>query len=184
MITLIEYHCNKDQTTTTYHRCTFVRGVCYIVIVSEKASKVSGKIRHNIRDLSEDVHCLGDNTEVKVVMVDDSDQRDWLAAACICPLLAQHQIAHTGIMSAESGLEVIRTDQSGSYFMACIDGEGEVLFNGGWRKLRPGHACFVTTLCAKCASFRARKVMELCVGAVCGIEGRGSDRNFSISSSG
>ena len=46
-----------------------MRGVCYIVIVSEKASKVSGKIRHNIRDLSEDVHCLGNNTEVKVVMV-------------------------------------------------------------------------------------------------------------------
>ena len=120
-----------------------MRDVCYIAVVSENASKVSRKIRHNIRDLSEDVHRLGDNTEVKVVVADDSDQRDWLAGACICPLLAQHQIAHTGIMSAESGLEVIRADQSGSYFMACIDGEGEVLVNGGWKKLKPGNACLL-----------------------------------------
>jgi len=113
------------------------------VAVSEKTSKGNRKIRHNIRDLSEDLHQLGGNTQARVVVADDSDQRDWLAGAYICPLLAQHQIVHTGIMSAESGLEVIRADQSGSYFMACIDGEGEVLFNGGWRKLRPGHACLL-----------------------------------------
>ena len=112
----------------------------YIMIVSKGAAKGNRKIRHNIRNLSEDVHNLGADTTVMVVVADNSDQRDWLAGACVCPLLTQHQIAHTGILTADSGLEVIRADQSGSYFMACIDGEGEVLVNGGWKKLKPGNA--------------------------------------------
>lgn len=113
------------------------------MVVSEKASKGNRKIRQNFRDLSEDVHRLGDNTKTMIVVADNSDQRDWLANAKICPLLAQHHITHTGLMWVESGLEVVRADQSGSYFMACIDGEGEVLFNGGWRKLRAGRACLL-----------------------------------------
>lgn len=117
--------------------------MCYIILVSGNASKGNRKIRQNVRDISEDVHRLGDNTQAEVVVADDSDQRDWLADAWICPLLAQYKIAHTGIMSAESGLEVIRTDQSGSYFMACIEGEGEVLVNGRWKKLKPGNACLL-----------------------------------------
>lgn len=117
--------------------------MCYIKIMSDDSSKIARKIRHNVRDLDEDVHQLGGNAEVQVVVADDSDQRDWLADAYICSLLGQHQIAHTGIMSVESDLKVIRADQSGSYFMACISGEGEVLVNGRWKKLKPGNACLL-----------------------------------------
>ena len=31
---------------------------------------------------------------VRVVRVGDQDHRDWLQAAPVCPLLAQHQIIH------------------------------------------------------------------------------------------
>ena len=109
------------------------------------ARKLQGprKIRQNIRDLTEDVHKLGEKTRTLVVVSDDSDQREWLSDAQICPLLGQYNIAHAGVMWVESGLEVIRTDQSGSFFMACIDGEGEVLFDGGWRVLGSGQACLL-----------------------------------------
>lgn len=103
----------------------------------------SRKIRHSVRDLTEDVHHLGDKTLLQVVVADDLDQREWLVDAEICPLLSQYNIAHIGLTQVESGLEVIRTDQSGSYFMACTGGQGQVLFDGGWRTLRPGQACLL-----------------------------------------
>ncbi|NWK55295.1 helix-turn-helix transcriptional regulator [Verrucomicrobiaceae bacterium N1E253] len=91
----------------------------------------------------EDVHILGEGTRHVVVAADDSDSRAWLAEAPRCPLLAQDNILHTGMMWVESGLEVIRTDQSGSYFMACMGGMGEVMFDGGWKRLRSGQACLL-----------------------------------------
>ena len=93
--------------------------------------------------MTEDVHVLGADTRHIVVAAADSDPREWLSHAEICPLLAQYHIAHAGVMWVESSLDIVRTDQSGSYFMACIGGEGEVLFDGGWKRLSAGNACLL-----------------------------------------
>ncbi len=79
----------------------------------------------------------------RVVRSDDSDQREWMADSPICSLLSQHHIAHVGILWARYPFELMRTDQSGSYIMACFKGKGEVLVDGAWKVLSAGEACLL-----------------------------------------
>lgn len=72
-----------------------------------------------------------------------SGDRPWLADAPECPLLAIHQIAHIGIMRARFPYEILRNRQSGTYLLACFEGEGEVLADGAWKRIRAGHACLL-----------------------------------------
>lgn len=108
-----------------------------------KTNSRPSTIRPRHKQLVDDVQNLGMGNRYIVVAADDSDTREWLTDAAVCPALSLYNIVHTGVMKVESGLEVVRTDQSGSFFMACIDGEGEVLFDGGWKRLRAGNACLL-----------------------------------------
>lgn len=75
-----------------------------------------------------------------VVSRDDTDGRSWMENAVQCPFFSQYNIQHAGVMDAGASLEVLRLDQSGSYFMATVEGEGEVMIDGVWRKLTGGQA--------------------------------------------
>src|SRR5690606_32549147 len=61
----------------------------------------------------------------------------------VCTLLRQHHIGHVGILHAEAGCEVVRNQQSGTFMMACFEGEGDVLADGAWRPLRAGECCLL-----------------------------------------
>ena len=89
-----------------------------------------------------DIQILG-SSEYMVVRSDDSDPRPWLASSPICPLLAQHHIAHAGILWARYPFEIKRNFQSGSFMMACFHGEGKVMVDGAWKILRAGEACLL-----------------------------------------
>ncbi|MBT3483206.1 MAG: helix-turn-helix transcriptional regulator [Opitutales bacterium] len=85
-------------------------------------------------------HFIG-KSDYLVVRSDNSDRRSWLRNAPVCSLLANHHIAHVGIMRARFPFEVTRTDLSGTYMMACFEGEGKVLVDGNWHTLGAGQAC-------------------------------------------
>jgi len=89
------------------------------------------------------VRVLGERTRVRVVRVGDQDLRDWLKDAPVCPLLAQHQIIHVGIMEARAPFEIVRTDQSGTFMLACLSGEGSILVDGSWKSVKAGEACLL-----------------------------------------
>ncbi|MCZ6673117.1 MAG: AraC family transcriptional regulator [Verrucomicrobia bacterium] len=91
---------------------------------------------------SGDIQNLG-ASQYLVVRSDDSDPREWLSDSPICPLFSQHHIAHAGILWARYPFELMRTYQSGSYMMACLEGEGKVLVDGNWKLLRAGEACLL-----------------------------------------
>lgn len=88
-----------------------------------------------------DVQILGKATRYVVVRADASDMRGWLMKGSVCPLLAHHHISHAGIMEAASPFEVIRNDQSGTFMIACHEGEGEVMADGQWKRIRAEQAC-------------------------------------------
>lgn len=90
-----------------------------------------------------DIQILGEKTRYLVVRAHKEDMRGWLQPGTVCPLLAQHHISHVGIMDAEPPFEVIRTDQSGTFMLACISGEGEVMADGDWKRIRAGQACLL-----------------------------------------
>ncbi|MEW6301876.1 MAG: AraC family transcriptional regulator [Verrucomicrobiota bacterium] len=75
--------------------------------------------------------------------VNTDDPRPWLAKAALCPALGQHQIAHLGICEAMAPYQVVRTRQSGTYFLACYAGEGRILVDGRWQVCRAGTACLL-----------------------------------------
>lgn len=93
------------------------------------------------RTRPQDRQVLGSGTVYKVVRADPADPRDWLQKGRACPLLAQHHISHAGIMEAVPPFEVLRADQSGTFMIACFEGEGVVLADGQWRKVKTGQAC-------------------------------------------
>lgn len=109
--------------------------------------------KYSFSQPKKDGHILGEKTKHLVITADESDDRDWLKNRLICPLLAQHYITHMGIMWAQHPLEITRFSQDGSFFMACIKGEGQVLFDEGWKTLKEGDACLLPPFTMN--SFRA-----------------------------
>jgi AraC-like DNA-binding protein len=90
-----------------------------------------------------ETHILGAHTRQIVVRANENDRRDWLRGAPISPALAQHQIAHAGVCRAAPPYRVVRTKQSGTYFLACFKGEGRILVDGRWQVCRAGTACLL-----------------------------------------
>ena len=93
------------------------------------------------RSNPQDIQILGSGTCYQVVRADPTDMRDWLQRGAVCPLLLQHHISHVGIMEAKPPFEVVRMDQSGTFMIACFEGEGVVLADGQWKRIRAGQAC-------------------------------------------
>lgn len=91
----------------------------------------------------QDIEILGPATRFQVVCADDSDSRGWLREGTICPLLAQHHIAHCGIMNAAPPFEIVRANQSGTFMLACLEGEGVILADGRWKRILAGQACLL-----------------------------------------
>ena len=90
-----------------------------------------------------ETHILGAQTRQQVVRVDASDPREWLQGTPACPALAQHRIAHLGICHAHAPYCVVRMKQSGTYFLASLEGEGNILVDGRWQSCRAGMACLL-----------------------------------------
>lgn len=90
-----------------------------------------------------ETHLMGTGSQVTGVRVDKQDPREWMKDLPVCTVLNQHQIAHVGICRARSPFRIVRTQQSGSYFLACLEGEGRILIDGRWQKCRQGTACLL-----------------------------------------
>lgn len=58
-----------------------------------------------------------------------------------CRELDLFEIDHVGVGEMVAPYEVVRTHQSGAFFMACFGGQGQVLVDGRWRTLVAGQAC-------------------------------------------
>ncbi len=92
---------------------------------------------------AKDVHILGSGTTHSAVLGAEMPPPSWLHASPLCEELSHHQIAHVGIMKAEEPFRIVRHNQSGTFLIACLRGEGRVLSDGGWRTITAGHACLM-----------------------------------------
>lgn len=71
------------------------------------------------------------------------DSRPWVRDSVRCPELGHFEIVHVGTAEMLPPYQVVRHQQSGAFFMACLGGQGEVLVDGRWRKLMAGQACLL-----------------------------------------
>jgi AraC-like DNA-binding protein len=79
-------------------------------------------------------------TTMWTVRAETGDERPWMAAAALCPLLKSVATRHLGVGVMPAPFEIVRTRLGGSYFLACLEGEGQLLIDGRWKRCRPGHA--------------------------------------------
>lgn len=90
-----------------------------------------------------DVTVHGKGTVFDGVRVGTEDPRPWLKRYAICPGLARFGIVHLGTAEAHAPYQIVRANQTSSYFLACFGGRGQVLVDGRWRTIRPGLACLL-----------------------------------------
>lgn len=96
----------------------------------------------NDPDVLRDEQMLG-RARYTVVKSDRSDARPWLNEQPLCEALKKHHIAHVGVMHARAPFRIARTDPSGTFMMACQQGEGLVMVDGKWETLGAGQACLL-----------------------------------------
>jgi AraC-like DNA-binding protein len=90
-----------------------------------------------------DVTIHGPRTRFRGVTAMHVQARPWLAGFPVCKALNQYQILHAGLETAYAPTRIVRTKQTTTYFLACIDGRGRVLIDGHWRICRKGFACLL-----------------------------------------
>jgi len=115
-------------------------------------------IHNNIRE----IHLFGFGSQTLVVRVDDRDQREWLVDTPICNSLNDYRIAHCGIAEATHPFEIVRMNLSGTFFFACLEGEGHVLVDGEWRSVGAGQACLQPPFIPNALKAQKRKKWKLC----------------------
>lgn len=95
------------------------------------------------KTLKSDIEIIGRRTTFRAVVAGGAVERGWLSEMPQCPLLSGYSIAHTGIMDARKPYEIVRMDQSGTFMLACLEGEGVVLVDGAWKAICTGQACLL-----------------------------------------
>ena len=97
-----------------------------------------------------------------VTRADASDDRDWLQDSPVCPLLAQHHIAHIGVLEGGASFEMSRPDQSGTFMLACFGGSGLVKADGQWRSVTAGQACLLPPFVTNAMKTTGREPWRMC----------------------
>lgn len=67
--------------------------------------------------------------------------RRWLLEGTDCGEFRAHRIARLGVDAAMAPYERVRLRPAGSFFLACLEGEGRVWLEGRWQVVRAGGLC-------------------------------------------
>lgn len=81
------------------------------------------------------------NAPWRETTVDGARTRRWSLDARQCPELRPHRIAWLGLDTAYPPYRRVRLAPSGSFLLACLAGEGRVLLEGRWQRVRAGEIC-------------------------------------------
>jgi AraC-like DNA-binding protein len=67
--------------------------------------------------------------------------RRWVVEARECAEMSTHRIARLGMDEALPPYRRVRTSPEGSFVLACASGEGAILLDGRWQRVKPGMVC-------------------------------------------
>ncbi len=77
----------------------------------------------------------------KETTIDGRRTRRWSLDARACPELALHRIAWLGIDTVFAPYRRVRLAPSGSFLLACLEGEGRIWLEGRWERVSAGAIC-------------------------------------------
>ena len=81
------------------------------------------------------------NPEWQETTVDGARTRRWSIDVKQCPDLAEHHIAWLGLDTVYAPYRRVRLSPSGSFLLACLEGEGRVLLEGREQRVTAGQLC-------------------------------------------
>ncbi len=81
------------------------------------------------------------NPEWQETTVDGARTRRWSLDVKQCPDLAEHHIAWLGLDTVHAPYRRVRLAPSGSFLLACLEGEGRVLLEGREQRVTAGQLC-------------------------------------------
>lgn len=90
-----------------------------------------------------DITVHSPRTHMRGVQATNAEPRPWIEGFPACPALKQYQMIHVGFQETRAPMKIVRTNQTTTYFLACINGQGRVLIDGRWRVCREGFACLL-----------------------------------------
>ena len=67
--------------------------------------------------------------------------RCWRIEAADCAELKPHRIARLGLDAGWAPYRRVRLRPDGSFFLACVEGEGRILLDGRWQRVAEGMVC-------------------------------------------
>ncbi len=73
--------------------------------------------------------------------LDGTKTRRWVVEAHQCAEMRTHRIARLGFDEAVPPYRRVRMSPTGSFVLACARGEGSILLDGRWQRVRPGMVC-------------------------------------------
>ncbi len=79
--------------------------------------------------------------EWKETTIDGPRTRRWSLDRSQCAELAVHRIAWLGMDTVAAPYRRVRLAPSGSFLLACLDGEGRIFLEGQWQVVKPGELC-------------------------------------------
>ncbi len=78
---------------------------------------------------------------LKETSIDGPRTRLWKLHSADCPEMKAHRIARLGWDAAFAPYSRVRLKPVGSFFLVCVEGEGRILFDGRWQRVRKGDVC-------------------------------------------
>ena len=79
--------------------------------------------------------------EWKETTLDGPRTRRWSLDQRQCGELATHRIAWLGLDTVAAPYSRVRLAPSGSFLLACLEGEGRIFLEGRWQVVKPGQLC-------------------------------------------
>lgn len=77
----------------------------------------------------------------KETTIDGPRTRRWSLDATQCTELAAHHIAWLGLDTVHAPYRRVRLSPSGSFILACLEGEGRIWLEGRWQRVAAGQLC-------------------------------------------
>jgi AraC-like DNA-binding protein/mannose-6-phosphate isomerase-like protein (cupin superfamily) len=84
---------------------------------------------------------MNEEMEMRETTVDGSQTRRWVVEAGECAALVVQRVARLGIDEAVAPYRRVRMSPAGSFVLACVKGQGRVLLEGKWQRVKAGMVC-------------------------------------------
>ena len=90
-----------------------------------------------------DHELAGSVKNCRALIASDVPTPGWVSNSRTCHLLHNHLIKHCGSVTVRDPFHIVRTNPSGSFFLACHKGQGQVMHEGSWKTVSEGQVCLL-----------------------------------------